>query len=260
MKVEDIMSKDPLFVKDHEYVTHARQIMRDYFLRGLPVVDDSNRVVGIITDQDILNLRTNKSNVTVGGYVRETPTITPDMDLLKAADLLIESKESRAPVVRSTTDKTLTGVISNVEILENIPESSIPSKNVSSIMTTRVATVHPDETVAKLWPNMIDWGYTGVPVVNDKEEIMGIVTRTDIIKSGHARIGASDIDGTGARNSPKVEKIMSTPLYTITPETKIGEAIGKLSRYNIGRICVSDGKRLVGIVDRHDLLNACLNR
>ncbi|MCS3923929.1 CBS domain-containing protein [Methanosalsum natronophilum] len=258
MNVETIMSKNPLCVNDNEYITHARQLMRDNFLRGLPVVDDSNRVLGIITDQDILNVRANKSNVTVKGYTRECPIITPEMDILKASKLLLKAKENRVPVVTSSTEKKISGILSDVDILKNIPDSKIPSKCVSEIMTTDVMTINPEETVAKLWANMIDWNYTGVPVVDNKGEVYGIVTRRDIIKSGHARIGASDTHGKSSGNSPKVEKIMSTPLYTITPETKIEQAIAKLLDNNIGRICVSEKDELIGIVDRYDLLLACV--
>ena len=48
MTVDEIMSKDGVFVKEDDFVTHARQMMRDHFLRGLPVIDDSEKVVGIL--------------------------------------------------------------------------------------------------------------------------------------------------------------------------------------------------------------------
>jgi len=67
MTVERIMSKNPLYVKETDHMTHARQVMRDHFLRGVPVVDDSMKVSGMLTDGDILEIRDTKSNITVKG-------------------------------------------------------------------------------------------------------------------------------------------------------------------------------------------------
>lgn len=251
--VEDIMIKDPVTINENDYITHARQMMRDYFLRSLPVVDgyDSNRVTGILTDQDILNVTSTKSNLTVKGFERAVPTILPDMDILKASKLLIYAKLHRSPVMVSTTDKRLAGIISNRDLLEKINPSKRSPETVGEIMTERVKTCHSDDDVSKIWNNMLDWDYTGIPVVNRKNEPIGMVTRRDIIKSGHARINSSE-------KSPRVEKIMSTPTYTITSDTSISEAIDKIIYYDVGRLTVVNNNKIVGIVDRNDLLEACL--
>lgn len=251
--VEDIMVKDPVTISENDYITHARQLMRDYFLRSLPVVDDyeSNRVTGILTDQDILNITSTKSNLTAKGFERAIPTILPDMDILKASKLLVDAKLHRSPVMVSTTDKRLAGVISNRDLLENLKPSKRSPENVGEIMTEKVKTCYPDDDVSKIWNNMLDWDYTGVPVVNHKNEPMGMITRRDIIKSGHARINSSE-------KSSRVEKIMSTPTYTITPETSITETIDKIIYYDVGRLTVVNNNKVVGIVDRNDLLEACL--
>lgn len=73
--------------------------------------------MGILTDQDVLNITANKSNVTVAGYARECPLITPDMDAIKAARLLVEVGIHRIPVVASTNDRKLVGMLSDVDLL-----------------------------------------------------------------------------------------------------------------------------------------------
>ena len=119
MNVSEIMSVGPISVKDGDFVTHARQLMRDYLLRGLVVVDEENRLVGMLSDQDILRVTSTKSNVTVSGYAKQSPTVTPDMDVIKAAKLMVQSKQNRVPVVVSTVDHKVVGVLSNVDILRN---------------------------------------------------------------------------------------------------------------------------------------------
>jgi CBS-domain-containing membrane protein len=56
MLVEDIMSRDPLYVEDSTFLTKARQLIRDFHIRGLPVVDNKKHVKGVITIQDVLRV------------------------------------------------------------------------------------------------------------------------------------------------------------------------------------------------------------
>ncbi|MCL7411110.1 MAG: CBS domain-containing protein [Methanosarcinaceae archaeon] len=258
MIVEEIMSKEPVRIKDNDFVTHARQKMRDHYLRGLPVVNESNRVIGILTDQDILNITSTRSNVTVGGYARECPTITPDMDIIRSAQLLVEAKQNRIPVVASTTDKTCVGLLSIMDILNNIHPTTKSPKTVGKIMTTNVFTCHPDDSITKIWLQMIEYDYTGLPVVSHKNEMMGIITRRDIIRSGYARTGLREAHGTNPSESTTVEKVMSTPAYTISQDTPISKAIEMMLHYDTGRVSVVNGTKLIGIVDRRDVLRACL--
>ena len=65
MDLSKIMSNGPVSVKDGDFITHARQLMRDHFLRGIVVVDEENRLVGMLNDQDILRVTSTRSNVTV---------------------------------------------------------------------------------------------------------------------------------------------------------------------------------------------------
>jgi CBS domain-containing protein len=85
-----------------------------------------------------------------------------------------------------------------------------------------------------------------------------MITRRDIIKAGYARIGEVDGEGSKAGESPKVEKVMSTPMYTLPPEASLNEAIDKILQYDIGRIAVASNRKLLGIVSRSELLSACL--
>lgn len=96
-------------------------------------------------------------------------------------------------------------------------------------------------------------GFSGYPVVKAGRPV-GIVTRRNIINAGYARIEKEDEHGTKATMSPPVEKVMSTPIYTISPQATLKEAIQVFLKLDIGRISVvSDGK-LVGIIDRNDII------
>lgn len=255
MNVSEIMSEGPVCVKDGDFITHARQLMRDYFLRGLVVVDEDNRLVGLLSDQDILRVTSTRSNITVSGYARKCPTVTPDMDILKAAKLILEFKENRVPVVMSTTDRSVVGVLSDVDILRSVKFSESTSGAVAEIMTTKVETCSPDERVARVWGHMLEKNYTGVPVVSGKMKPVGMITRRDILKSGIVRMGVEDTRAIRSNESPKVEKIMSTPAYTLREHNSILDALKLITQRDVGRITiVNEQGKVCGIVDRQDLL------
>lgn len=55
-KVSDLMSKDIITAKDGTTIEQAKQILHDHRIEKLPVIDDRNRIVGLITSKDILKM------------------------------------------------------------------------------------------------------------------------------------------------------------------------------------------------------------
>ncbi|NMB97219.1 MAG: magnesium transporter [Clostridiaceae bacterium] len=56
MKVGDIMHKEPLFVNTHDHQEYIADMFKKYDLLAIPVVDNENRLVGIITFDDIIDV------------------------------------------------------------------------------------------------------------------------------------------------------------------------------------------------------------
>ncbi len=52
---------------------------------------------------------------------------------------------------------------------------------------------------------------------------------------------------------------MSTPAYTITPEASLKEAIEMMLKLDVRRLCVTNRDKLVGIINRYDVVKACIN-
>lgn len=253
MKVRDIMSADPMSVDINEFVTRAREIMRDYNFDSLPVTD-KGRVAGMVTLQDIINITSTRSDVTVNGYVRlDVPTMTPDTDLDRAAAIIIRTDEGRVPIVDA--NKKLVGLLSIKDIFKGLPELDLSDEPVSKFMTKKVVVCQPQDTLSRVWTNMQNFGFTGFPVVTVDQEVIGMITREDVMKKGYARI-ESESERKG-RSSTTVQKIMSTPAVTIDESRSMIEAAKIFLDRDIGRIPVVKNKKLVGIIDRFDVIRAC---
>jgi acetoin utilization protein AcuB len=67
IKIKDIMTKNPFCVNENGTVEKAAVIMREKKVEGLPVVDDEDKVVGIITETDIFNVMIDITGVYQGG-------------------------------------------------------------------------------------------------------------------------------------------------------------------------------------------------
>ena len=54
VKIKEIMTPNPVTVRQHDTVAHAAKIMNEKKISGLPVVDQANRVIGVLSRSDIL--------------------------------------------------------------------------------------------------------------------------------------------------------------------------------------------------------------
>ena len=56
LKVAEIMSRDPVTIQEDARIGEAARVMLEKKISGLPVVDEEDRLVGIITESDIFRL------------------------------------------------------------------------------------------------------------------------------------------------------------------------------------------------------------
>lgn len=130
LKVYDLMTSMPRTVTPDLPLREVLEYLRDDCCRQLPVVDDSGRLVGIITDRDV-RLAMNSPLVLHERWQDEallekadaascmTPnpiTIEPDVPAYRAAEMLSTYKFGALPVVRNGE---LVGIITITDFLEH---------------------------------------------------------------------------------------------------------------------------------------------
>lgn len=90
LKAKNIMTAKPITVKPTDTVEQAALVMLDNKVGGLPVVDDSGKLVGIISDHDVFKALVDITGARMGGlqFAIELPdqpgTARPLFDLLRA--------------------------------------------------------------------------------------------------------------------------------------------------------------------------------
>jgi CBS domain-containing protein len=184
--------------------------------------------------------------------------VTGYANVQDAIRLMIENQSILLPVIQAEDNPVLVGVISLMDVFSSLDLAKVSDKPVSEVMSKKVVTTNVDEPVTKVWDKMTSEDFTGLPVVNGKGEPVGMVTKSDIFRHGWARISKEDTSKTKEATHIKVQKVMSTPLYSITPDDNVKMAIEMMLKYGMGRVTVVKDGKLAGIVDRYDLIKSYL--
>ncbi|MGN1236924.1 MAG: IMP dehydrogenase [Bacteroidaceae bacterium] len=113
-RAENGMIYDPITIKRGKTVGDALSLMSEYHIGGIPVVDDDNHLVGIVTNRDLrFELDTDKL---IDDVMSCENLVTTDQqtDLVAAAKILQENKIEKLPVVGK--DGRLVGLITYKDI------------------------------------------------------------------------------------------------------------------------------------------------
>ena len=130
------------------------------------------------------------------------------------------------------------------------------------IMSEHVVSIHEDMTLKQVAHLMLRDGVSGFPVVHgDSDTVVGIITLTDLFKIINQAAGDHSVAEFYKKlplfKDMKVSEVMSRRVVSIKPETKFPEIIQLLLDDNIHTFPVlADDGKIIGIVSRHDILNA----
>lgn len=129
---------------------------------------------------------------------RDLITVTPDTAVGSAWQLLRKHKISMLPV--TDNQQQLLGVISTADFLKNLQvphywgllrhlnqlllkkrHSKQYKRNVAEIMVTKLIVARDTDHIAALVPILSDQGLHHIPVLNDEQQLVGVITQSDLI-------------------------------------------------------------------------------
>ena len=117
LKVADLMSTALITVHEGEPVTGAHAEMQVGVVRHLPVVDDRGRLIGVVSDRDVLRSLAKRKPQRVGEIMtRDVVTTRPDTPAHVAAALMLDHTISSILVVDES--EALVGVLTQTDYLE----------------------------------------------------------------------------------------------------------------------------------------------
>ena len=116
---------------------------------------------------------------------------------------------------------------------------------VTDIMSTSLISVNPATTVLQI-AKMMEQGEIGAIIVKENGIPVGIITDRDF---------AIKIAANNRSFDTPVEKIMSSPLVTISHNEPISSAVKIMSSKKIRKLAVSENGKIIGIVTSTDIVN-----
>lgn len=219
----EVMTRDPLTVREDASLVTAADRMARRRLKRLPVVDDAGKLVGMVSRLDLLRsaaadlpptkpepyemgLAGNEPLVRV--MRRDVPTVHPDTPLAEVFQAVISTRLNRAFVVDA--ERRVVGLVSDAQLIERVTPTIRPSA--LGALMSRLPFVHP------------------------REEPVGAHSRgrtaTDVMTRSFAQVGE---------------------------DVLLSQAIARMLREGQKVLAVTDSAgRLVGIVDRADLLHGLI--
>ena len=241
---QDFMIEVPV-LKFDDQITRARQILRDEGFREVYVTDAKRVLLGFVDITDALRVTATKSNVTVEGYVKDAAKVSPD-DSVETVAKAMRSYHTDSAAVVDREGHIIGGVLLS-DLFPVIISRNELRGNVAGRMTKKVVTALPDETVQKVYSLIVESGYTAFPVVK-KNRVVGLISRRDLISTHRIRTSIAQ------HTSMTIESVMTKDVFSISPDEPVTAAAELLVSHNVSRLPVLENDKLVGIIDRHDIL------
>jgi CBS-domain-containing membrane protein len=128
---------------------------------------------------------------------------------------------------------------------------------VTAVMSHPVITVGPDAGVKHAASLLVTHGISALPVVDSHGELVGIISEADLISietRPDPRSQATPMRPSAGSTPHAVFDVMTRKVITVTVDSEVADAARIMIEADIKRVPVIDGRRLVGIVSRRDLI------
>lgn len=121
----------------------------------------------------------------------------------------------------------------------------IKTHTVEQVMTNPVICADQETLVHEVFEKLQESGYSGIPIVDNDHQVVGIVTQLDLLK-----LVKKGIDFCSVRT----KDVMSKNVVTADKNALVIALVSSFLEHRCNRFPVTEEGKLVGIVSRHDVL------
>ena len=144
--IADAMTRDPVVVRAETPLNEAIQILAERRISGLPVVDDAGQLVGIISETDLM--------------WRETGVTPPPYIMFLDSVIYLQNPAKHERELHKALGQT-----------------------VGEVMSSDPISISPDKPLKEAAQMMHEKEVRRLPVVDDAGQVIGILTRGDIVQA-----------------------------------------------------------------------------
>ncbi|MBW1744501.1 MAG: CBS domain-containing protein [Deltaproteobacteria bacterium] len=125
VSAKDVMSPDVMTIREGTKTKDIIRLLVEHRITGLPVVSEDNRIIGMVTEKDILRmLYERQANVKSAADLMTSNIASFDENdnLMEVFKALVENNYRRVPVV---SEGKLAGIISRADIIRFISKQTV---------------------------------------------------------------------------------------------------------------------------------------
>jgi len=206
-KEEKIQPKKKFF---SEFFEHKKEPKKE----EKKIIEEVHKTVKTAVKDGIIEIETTVKNI----MTADVKYVEPDDDLRKVLEMLSKFKITGVPVVLK--DKVV-GIVSQSDIIKIMDEKEIvdPVKDVvklsvlenlkvNDIMTKTPIVINENEKITDASDLMSKHDVERLPVVNDKKNLVGIITREDIIRGMTNEFFEKSIEAGGTVIETNIDKLI----------------------------------------------------
>lgn len=295
--VSDVMTRNVITLTDTMPVAEAWETMLKHLLKALPVLNKDGEVVGVLTDEDLLDRAGLEQHLSIAerlddhmlqaeftalrksplkvADVMTSPAVTAreDEPLGVATARMVEHELKRLPVLNE--NGKLVGVLSRLDVLKQVTSeeskkraSKAPSgaaHTLSDIMIPEIPTIQEDAPLADVIARFLESGTRRLIVVDDVGRPLGLISDADAVTRVQPAAQRGVMQALrGKKNVPDekvtASQLMSRQVLSASPDTSLTEAAHQmLAQKRKWMVVVDADGKAVGLVDRQMLLKSVMH-
>ncbi len=256
---KEIMNKDFVSASSEEKLSKIKSYMDKQRFIEIPLEEDG-KFKGMISYQEInRNIEKDPTKIKAKTLAHQPPQITKNDNMIELAEVM---RDSGKHTLVHLQGNRLIGIISKKDIVEPVKNSVKEFHNlrVKDLMDNDVIRIKEAEKFRKAEKFMEEKNKSRVPVVDNKDRIMGMITTMDLVRTMVPQQQMRYGDRKGHKESMSdipAREIMSTNMTLIKDEKlSIAKAVKKMKQQKTSEVIVIDDKeKPIGLLTADDLID-----
>jgi CBS domain-containing protein len=263
VKVSDLMTRKVVTLRREQSLTLADELMRLDRVRHLPVVDESGKLVGLVTHRDLLSAHLGSfhhpeaARAAIEFAVPVERIMTTDVwsvrqetPAVDTAQLLYDNRFGCAPVVDD--HRHIIGIVTEADFLRLVLDMLAQEQDlrVRDFMTTDLVTLRPEQSLSVAEEMMTLRQIRNLPVVDEAGALLGLITHRDLLAAQYSALSHAS----GFPAAARARDVMRDDVWTVSPDTPAIEAAFNLRDHVVGCLPVIEHGKLAGIITEADFL------
>ena len=216
------------------------------------LVMDREEFLGMIIVDDIIRKRTSDPDKTkISSLIRKINPLPSDSDIGDVINTILINNYTSVPVSKKMKGSGV-GIVTKMDVLNAIKSDPSIKERIASDAMKFPYQISPGESIYATMSIMRELNVSRLPVVNDMDEVEGLVNTLDLLKASFSEDSRQEV-ASGKKENIEVSSFMRKNIPRVSPDMPLAKAIELMVSNKSSAIVEKDGK-LAGLITPNDIL------